>query len=53
MADGPPTNLDSLNQRLRNHCNDVGRDYGRARRHVGVLVVAQLLATVRVVKSGV
>ncbi len=53
MVDGPPTNLTSLEQRLRNHCNDVGRNYSRARRHVSALVVAQLLqGTNTVVKGG-
>jgi hypothetical protein len=53
MADGPPTNLRSLEARLRNHCAAVGRDFGRARRHIGALVVANLLhGTDTVVKGG-
>ncbi len=53
MADGPPTNLRSLEARLRNHCAAVGRDFSRARRHIGALVVANLLhGTATVVKSG-
>lgn len=53
MADGPPTNLNSLEARLRNHCTDAGQDYSRARRHVGVMVVAHMLGrTDTVVKGG-
>lgn len=53
MADGPPTNLRSLEARLRNHCAAVGRDFSRARRHIGALVVANLLhGTDTVVKGG-
>lgn len=53
MADGPPTNLRSLEARLRNHCAAVGRDFSRARRHIGALVVAHLLhGTDTVVKGG-
>jgi len=53
MAEGPPTNLRSLEARLRNHCAAVGRDFSRARRHIGALVVANLLrGTDTVVKGG-
>lgn len=53
MVDSPPTNLRSLDARLRNHCEAVGRDVSRARRHVGALVVANLLhGTDTVVKGG-
>lgn len=53
MADGPPTNLRSLDARLRNHCDATGRNFSRARRHVGALIVANLLrGSETVVKGG-
>lgn len=53
MAEGPPTNLNALEARLRNHCEAAGRNFSRARRHVGALVVARLLRrTDTVVKGG-
>lgn len=53
MADGPPTNLHSLEARLRNHCAAAGQDYSRARRHIGTVVAAQMLGqTGTVVKGG-
>ena len=53
MADGPPANLRSLEARLRNHCEATGRNFGRARRHIGALVVANLLrGSDTVVKGG-
>ncbi len=52
MADGPPTNLSSLEARLRNHCVDAGQDYSRARRHVGAVVVAQMLRRTGTVVEG-
>lgn len=53
MPEGPPTNLRSLDDRLRNHCEVTGRNFSRARRHMSALVVAQLLqGTGTVVKGG-
>jgi hypothetical protein len=53
MADGPPSNLQSLDARLRNHCENTGRNFSRARRHIGALVVARLLrGSDTVVKGG-
>ena len=53
MADGPATSLRSLDARLRNHGEAVGHDFSRARRHIGALVVANLLhGADTVVKGG-
>lgn len=53
MADRPPTNLRSLDARLRNHCERTGTSFSRVRRHMAALVVAQLLqGTGTVVKGG-
>lgn len=44
MHDGPPTNLRSLQARLRNHANASGQALGRVQRLMGVLIVGQLLS---------
>lgn len=53
MGNSPPTNLSSLDARLRNHCAAAGQDYSRARRHIGTIIVAQMLGrSGTVVKGG-
>ncbi|HEX9888574.1 MAG TPA: nucleotidyl transferase AbiEii/AbiGii toxin family protein [Nitriliruptorales bacterium] len=42
MKDGPPPSLRSLEDRLRNYCNEHGLVIGRMRRLLGVLVIGQL-----------
>lgn len=41
MADGPPSNLRSPQDRLRNHCDETGASFSRARRHMSALVVVR------------
>lgn len=54
MPDGPPTNLRSLQARLRNHANATGQALGRVQRLIGVLIVGQMLSDtgIGVVKGG-
>lgn len=54
MADGPPPNLRSLQDRLRNHSRAVELPYGRVQRLLGVLVVGELMRDdeLGVVKGG-
>lgn len=52
MAEGRPSNVRAINDRLRNHCKEVGRNYSRARQHLGALVVAQMLAEAQAVIKG-
>lgn len=54
MADGPPANLRSLQDRLRNYSRDSGQAFGRVQRLLGVLVVNELLGDgdLAVVKGG-
>jgi hypothetical protein len=51
MDDGPPPNVRSLLDRLRNHCSREGLDLSRAGRHMAVLVVVQMANGI-VVKGG-
>ncbi|WP_165492133.1 nucleotidyl transferase AbiEii/AbiGii toxin family protein [Egibacter rhizosphaerae] len=43
MADGPPHNLRSLQDRLRNHTRETQLPFGRVQRLLGVLVVGEML----------
>jgi len=52
MADGAPSNLNSLEARLRNHCEAAAISFGPVRRHVAALVVAQMLVDSHTVVKG-